>query len=81
MVSKVCAKFHVVGKKIGDVRPINIFLNANGETKLSTTYSWPNSLSNYQKAHKNGETTFLSPEECADLELGREKSIASPEKA
>ena len=29
------------GKKIGDVRPLNIFINDNGQTKVANHLSWP----------------------------------------
>lgn len=41
------------GNKIGDVRPHNIFLNADGDLKVSNLYSWPRENSNFNKAFDN----------------------------
>lgn len=77
MITNVCEKFHVVGKKVGDIRPLNVFINDNGEIKVVTPYSWPNELSNYDKVYKDREVTFLSPEESRELGLNRDKPISN----
>lgn len=33
--------FKKFNKKVGDVRPANIFLNETGQVKVSNLYSWP----------------------------------------
>jgi serine/threonine protein kinase len=33
--------FHNKGEKVGDIRPENIFINDNGQTKIACQYSWP----------------------------------------
>ena len=35
--------------KVGDIRPHNVFLNADAEIKISTMYSWPRELNNFNK--------------------------------
>ena len=40
-------------RKIGDVRPENIFLNEKGEFKVSNIYSWPREITNFAKAYEN----------------------------
>ena len=72
----MCQKFHAVGKKVGDIRPLNLVLNGNGEIKVITNYTWPHELSNYEKSFKSREKTFLSPEECQDLGIGKDKTTS-----
>lgn len=36
--------------KIGDVRPQNIFINDQGEVKVTNLYSWPREITNFMKA-------------------------------
>jgi serine/threonine protein kinase len=40
-VIEAAHSFHSTGKKIGDVRPLNIFINDNGQTKVANQCSWP----------------------------------------
>ena len=44
--------------KIGDVRPHNIFINDQGQVKISNVYSWPHEVTNYTKVLDN-EITYL----------------------
>ena len=44
--------------KIGDVRPQNIFINDQGQVKISNVYSWPHEVTNYTKVLDN-EITYL----------------------
>jgi hypothetical protein len=39
--------FSSINKKIGDVRPHNIFVNETGQIKLGNILSWPNTATNY----------------------------------
>ncbi len=48
------------GVKIGDVKPENIFLNEDGDIKISCLYSWPGEISNYSKSIELKET-YLAP--------------------
>jgi len=31
----------VKGKKVGDVRPENVFINEDGQIKVGTQFTWP----------------------------------------
>lgn len=66
-IADVGRKFHSLGSKVGDIRPMNIFINDEGQFKLGTKYSWPGELDNYQKAFYHREKTYLAPEELKDL--------------
>ena len=44
--------------KVGDIRPHNIFINDQGEVKVSNMLSWPREPSNYTKSFEN-EVTFI----------------------
>ena len=48
--------------KVGDIRPQNVFLNSDGEAKVSCVLSWPREGTNFSKAFDN-EPTYLSPED------------------
>lgn len=54
---------------LGDVRPDNVFINDKGEVKFSCQLSWPGEKVNYRKTF-DGITTYLSPEDFEQLELG-----------
>jgi DNA-binding helix-hairpin-helix protein with protein kinase domain len=69
------AKFHAEGKRVGDIRPLNIFINEDKQIKVATQYTWPHELTNYQKAKQNAEKTFLSPEEIMSLNIGYTEPI------
>lgn len=47
---------------MGDVRPRNIFLNEDGDIKVSNSLSWPLEISNVQKA-MDKIPTYLPPED------------------
>jgi serine/threonine protein kinase len=34
-------EFHKNNKKIGDVRPENVFINEDGQVKVATYLTWP----------------------------------------
>lgn len=56
--------------KVGDIRPQNVFLNAEGEARVSCLLSWPREHSNYNKAMDN-EVTYLAPEDMDRMEMGK----------
>lgn len=39
-----------MSKKIGDIRPLNILINEDGQAKVIHQYSFPNELINYDKS-------------------------------
>ena len=47
------------GKKVGDIRPLNIFVNDNGQVKVANHLSWPSESNNYEKVLYNKEITYL----------------------
>lgn len=49
-----------LNSKIGDVRPENVFINAEGKIKTSNLLSWPGEKSGFNKAFDN-EITYLAP--------------------
>lgn len=57
------------GERLGDVRPHNVFLNAQGDFKVTCQLSWPRESTNFSKAFDN-ERTYLAPEDMARLEMG-----------
>ncbi len=66
-----CAKdFHKVEKKIGDVRPHNIFINEEGQIKIANVFSWPYEKTNFEKTAYENALTYISPEEMSLLEKG-----------
>lgn len=56
--------------KVGDIRPENVFLNADGEAKTSCVLSWPREGTNFSKTFDN-EPTYLAPEDMERLEMGK----------
>lgn len=58
-----------ISKKVGDIRPENVFINFEGQTKIGSLYSFPNEQTNYKKSI-NQENTLLAPEDVAKLQLG-----------
>jgi predicted double-glycine peptidase len=42
-----------MGNKVGDIRPHNVFLNQDGEAKVSSCYSWPREQTNFSKTFDN----------------------------
>ena len=53
------AGVHEEGRKSGDIRPDNIFINEDGQVKLATYFSWPGEQSNYSKTFYEKEITYL----------------------
>jgi len=33
--------FNSIDKKVGDIRPYNIFINEEGQIKIANIFSWP----------------------------------------
>jgi hypothetical protein len=45
-----CAAFKSLNKKVGDIQPLNIFVNQeNGFVKVANACSWPGATTNYEK--------------------------------
>lgn len=63
------------GERLGDVRPHNIFLNAQGDFKVTCQLSWPREATNFTKAFDN-ERTYLAPEDMVRLEMGSNEDAA-----
>lgn len=51
--------FHSMGLKVGDVRPINIFLDNSERVKIGNRLSWPHATTNYEKSIFDKEVTYL----------------------
>jgi hypothetical protein len=66
-----CAKdFSKIDRKIGDVRPHNIFINEEGQIKIANAFSWPYEKTNFEKTAYEKTRTYISPEEMALIEKG-----------
>ena len=66
-----CAKdFSKLERKIGDVRPHNIFINEEGQIKIANVFSWPYEKTNFEKTAFEKQLTYISPEEVALIEKG-----------
>lgn len=48
-----------MGLKVGDVRPINIFLDNAERIKIGNRLSWPHASTNYEKSIFDKEVTYL----------------------
>jgi serine/threonine protein kinase len=42
--------YHKQDRKVGDIRPDNIFINEDGQVKVASVDSWPGEKSNYEKS-------------------------------
>lgn len=51
--------FHSAGLKVGDVRPINVFLDNSERVKIGNRLSWPHATTNYEKSIFDKEVTYL----------------------
>ena len=67
--------FSKMNKKVGDIRPKNVFINYAGQVKVSTIYSWPNEATNVDKTSIDKVVTFLAPEEMEELNSGKVQTI------
>lgn len=41
--------FHAHGEKLGDIRPLNVFISPEGQVRIATQFTWPNEQTNYAK--------------------------------
>lgn len=64
--------------KSGDIRPKNILIDEKGEIGVLNVLSFPDELPNYYKSLFNKETTYLAPEELAELETNTKYCRADP---
>lgn len=62
---------HEKGYILGDVRPGNIFVNENGEIRVSNLYTFFDETTNYSKFLTSREQTFVAPEQIAELQSGK----------
>ncbi len=69
--------FHAKGLKLGDVRPLNVFISPEGQVRVATQFSWPNEQTNYLKTVFEKEPTYLSPEELKDIGYGKLEESAN----
>ena len=53
------AQFHQQNTKLGDIQPVNIFINDDGHIKLVNIYSWPNAENNYEASLITNQKTYL----------------------
>lgn len=57
--------FKELGSKVGDIQTKNIFLNEEGQIKISNVCSWPSERTNYEKLVLEQNIGNVSPEELA----------------
>jgi serine/threonine protein kinase len=69
--------FHSQVRKLGDVRPLNVFISPEGQVRVATQFSWPNEQTNYLKTVFEKEPTYLSPEELKDIGYGKLEESAN----
>jgi serine/threonine protein kinase len=55
--------FSSLERKVGDIRPSNIFINEEGQLKIANLCSWPYEKPNFDKTAFEKQLTYLSPEE------------------
>ena len=48
--------FHGQNRKVGDIRPQNIFISEDGSVKVACIYSWPLERTNYDKSFESNIT-------------------------
>lgn len=53
--------FHMKNKKVGDIRPSNVFISNEGQIKVATYLSFPSEKNNYEKTLNENQLTYLSP--------------------
>ena len=49
-ILETASLFHSTGKKVGDIKPLNVFINDSGQTKIASHLTWPNEYHNYEKS-------------------------------
>ena len=69
----VHAKADVPSRRLGDIKPENVFANSTGQVKVVNEWSWPNENSSFVQALENMNATFtslLAPEDMVELSRG-----------
>jgi serine/threonine protein kinase len=64
-------QFHKTGRKVGDVRPENVFISEEGQVKVATRLTFPSENTNYHKTFYEKEVTYLAPEELRDIQFAK----------
>ncbi len=69
------AKHDIAGrvKKVGDIKPENVFVNEEGQAKIASQYSWPDELPSFTRAldlEKFAYNGLLAPEDLGELQRG-----------
>jgi serine/threonine protein kinase len=69
------AKHDIAGrvKKVGDIKPENLFVNEEGQAKIACQYSWPDELPSFARAldlEKFAYNGLLAPEDLSELQRG-----------
>ena len=54
---------------------MDIFINEDGQIKISNVYSWPNEPTNYIKTYDENLRTYLAPEELENMKRGGESYV------
>ena len=78
LYSLVCSAkdFNKIERKIGDVRPYNIFINEEGQIKIANILSWPYEKTNFEKTAFEKQLTYLAPEEMRIIAKGNHDNNA-----
>jgi hypothetical protein len=56
---------------VGDIEAKNIFINEEGQVKISNLCSWPGEQTNYEKLVLEHIPTYIAPEELQWVKDGR----------
>ena len=51
--------FHARGLRVGDIRPLNVFISPEGQVRVATQFTWPGEQSSYLKTAFEKEVTYL----------------------
>lgn len=82
VIVKASLQFHQKNMKVGDIRPQNILIEAEGgNLKLVNRYSFEKESINYFKSLRQHIPTFLSPEEMVELSNNNSMPKIDPLKA
>lgn len=60
-------------KKLGDIKPENIFVNEDGKVRVASQFSWPDELPSFARAldlEKIAYNGLLAPEDLGELQRG-----------
>jgi hypothetical protein len=69
--------FNSIDKKVGDIRPYNIFINEEGQIKIANIFSWPYEKTNFEKTAFEKQLTYLSPEEMRLISKGNHENTSN----